>query len=107
MTNGFTPRQGADFDRWLTHNPADDLIDCPVCNGLDYECDLCGGDGLVDPVTVRRFYGGEAGHERANAEAQEYRGVTCPICHGKGNASHTDCHDPCSECGGSGRQGGE
>jgi len=29
----------------------------------------------------------------------------CPICHGAG--ASTDHHDPCSECGGSGKVGGE
>ena len=28
--------------------------------------------------------------------------AVCEICHGKGLASSTDCHDPCSNCGGTG-----
>lgn len=29
----------------------------------------------------------------------------CPVCHGAG--ATTDHHDPCTECGGSGKVGGE
>jgi DnaJ-class molecular chaperone len=78
----FTASEAAAHDRWKTTPPDDDDVICPRCKGegtindwpLDdvrKQCYLCEGSLYVPREIAREYHREEAGHERANNDAQE------------------------------------
>ena len=68
------------------------------------------GAGTVDSV-IKQVLDGKSNEEIMDKigpprwmKEQKEREEDCPVCHGAG--ATTDHHDPCTECGGSGKVGG-
>jgi len=72
-----------DDDRW-----------CPQCDSELHFKELIGGG--------YHYYCME---KNCDYQKWEEAKEDCPVCHGAG--ATTDHHDPCTECGGSGKVGGE
>ena len=99
---------GKECSQWITDVLHD--FDTGLCTLSPYmpdhlslgNGDCCGIFMVIDDKNV--VICNECGMSISDAISKLWNMEDCSICHGKG--STTDHHDPCSECGGTGKVGG-